>query len=79
MARETQQDTLGRELRASSTSGPQTVTQFAVEQGVLEKDASVAAAIEKEQAAAKAGTARAEQVHDALNRTPVASEENDGE
>lgn len=56
---------------------PQTVTQFAVQQGTLERDASVAAAIEKEQAAAKAGTARAEQVHDMLTPQPV--EEDQGE
>jgi len=62
MAKETQVDTLGRELQPTTTTGPQTVTQFAVEQGTLEKDASVQTAIDGEQARAKAGTERAEQV-----------------
>jgi hypothetical protein len=77
MAKDTQVDALGRELQPQTTSGPQTVTQFAVEQGALEKDDSVAAAISKEQAAAKAGTERAKSVSAAL--APATPEEDGGE
>lgn len=80
MARDdTQTDALGRELRASTTSSPQTVTQFAVEQGVIEKDApGVTEAIDAEKARAEAGTARAEQVSEMLAPAP-ATEEDSGE
>jgi hypothetical protein len=61
-----QQDSLGREL-TDSTKGPQTVTQFAVEQGTVPKDgAGVQDTIRAEKRAAEEGTKRAERVSEAM-------------
>jgi hypothetical protein len=55
-------DHLGR-VTATGDPGPQTVTQFAVEQGTLDADApGVQEAIEAEEQRAQRGTERAEQV-----------------
>lgn len=79
MAKDTQADALGRELQPATSSAPQTVTQFAVEQGVLESsDPGVQAAVKAEKERAKVGTERAQQVSQVMAPAAV-PEEHDGE
>jgi hypothetical protein len=76
-------DHLGR-VTATGEPGPQTVTQFAVEQGTLEGDApGVSEAIDAEKAKAKAATERSERVAALMaggdDADPVPPEEGGGQ